>query len=100
MAKKTADDAARELLFRTTAEREAHARAVQEVLARNASMRTNDDLIEEELRNDPAFRAEWQRTVAELELGDVNPSTKTLTQISEQLGIELAGAVDVIHLTA
>jgi ribosome-binding protein aMBF1 (putative translation factor) len=27
-----------------------------------ASMRTNDDLIEEELRSDPAFRAEWKRT--------------------------------------
>lgn len=27
-----------------------------------AAMRTNDELIEEELRADPTFRAEWKRT--------------------------------------
>lgn len=28
-----------------------------------AAMRTNAELIKEELRADPAFRAEWQRTI-------------------------------------
>ena len=36
MAKKTADDAARKLLFKSEDEREAHAMAVQALLARNA----------------------------------------------------------------
>lgn len=27
-----------------------------------SDMKTNDELIAEELRNDPAFRAEWERT--------------------------------------
>ena len=36
MVKKTADDAARELLFRSDSDREAHAMAVQALLARNA----------------------------------------------------------------
>jgi ribosome-binding protein aMBF1 (putative translation factor) len=62
MGEKTPDNAARELLFTTTSEREAHARAVQALLARNASLRTNDELIAEELRIDPRFRDEWERT--------------------------------------
>lgn len=59
MGKRTADDAARALLFTTTSEREA---AVQALLARNAPFRTNDELIAEELRTDAGFRDEWQRT--------------------------------------
>lgn len=62
MAETTADDAARELLFTNASEREAHAVAVQALLARNASLRTNDELIEEELRADPALRSEWTQT--------------------------------------
>jgi ribosome-binding protein aMBF1 (putative translation factor) len=62
MGKKTADDVARELLFATKSERDAHAVAVQALLVRNASFRTNDELIEEQLRADPAFRSEWRRT--------------------------------------
>lgn len=62
MAKKRADDAARGLLFTTESERQAHALAVESLLARNASMRTNDEVIEEALRTDPEFRAEWGRT--------------------------------------
>jgi ribosome-binding protein aMBF1 (putative translation factor) len=61
MGKKTTGDTARDLLL-TGSEREAHAEAVQALLARNASMRTNDELIEDELRADPAFRGEWKRT--------------------------------------
>lgn len=52
----------RELLL-TESEREVSAAAVQALLSRNVSLRTNDELIEEELRADPEFRAEWERTV-------------------------------------
>lgn len=52
MVKKTVDDAARELLLATESEREAHAIAVQALLARNASLRTNDELVDDELRAD------------------------------------------------
>jgi DNA-binding XRE family transcriptional regulator len=62
MAEKTADDMARELLLTITIEREAHARAMQALLSRNTSLRTNDELIAEQLRLDPEFRAEWERT--------------------------------------
>lgn len=62
MAERRADDAARELLFTTESEGHAHALAVESLLARNASMRTNDEVIEEALRTDPEFRAEWERT--------------------------------------
>ena len=43
MAKKTADDAARELLFRSDSDREAHAMAVQALLARNARLSDSDE---------------------------------------------------------
>jgi ribosome-binding protein aMBF1 (putative translation factor) len=62
MGEKTADDVARELLFPTAGDQEAHAVSVQELLVRNESLRTNDELIAEQLRSDPAFRAEWERT--------------------------------------
>jgi ribosome-binding protein aMBF1 (putative translation factor) len=62
MGEKTADEAARELLLTTTSDREAHAVAVQALLARNASSRRNDELIAEELLSDPGFRDEWVRT--------------------------------------
>lgn len=62
ICEKTADDAAREFLFSTASERGAHAVAVHALLARNASSRTNDELTEEELGADPAFRSEWKRT--------------------------------------
>lgn len=85
-------------------------------------MKTNDEVISEQLRTDSRFRADWERTVlaravavaivryrgehglsqrelaerldmkqpqvARLELGEVNPSTRTLMRISAQLGIE------------
>ena len=35
---------------------------MQALLARNTSLRTNDELITEQLRLDPGFRAEWQRS--------------------------------------
>jgi DNA-binding XRE family transcriptional regulator len=62
MGGKAADDRARELLLTTRREREAHAGAMQALLARNTSLRTNDELITEQLRLDPEFRAEWERT--------------------------------------
>lgn len=62
MGGKAADDKARELLFTTTREREAHTGAMQALLAHNTSLRTNDELITEQLRLDPEFRAEWERT--------------------------------------
>ena len=62
MGEKAADDKARELLLTTGREREAHAGAMRALLARNASLRTNDELITEQLRLDPEFRAEWERT--------------------------------------
>lgn len=62
MVKKTADDAARELLFATERDREAHAAALEALLARNASLRTNDELVDGELRADPDFHAEWDHT--------------------------------------
>ena len=123
MGGKAADDRARELLLTTTREREAHAGAMQALLARNTSLRTNDELITEQLRLDPEFRAEWERTalgraaavamvhyraehdlsqqelagllgmttaqVAELEVGDANPSTDTVHRIRARLGIAL-----------
>lgn len=36
--------------------------ALEALLARNASLRTNDELIDDELRADPDFRAEWNHT--------------------------------------
>jgi ribosome-binding protein aMBF1 (putative translation factor) len=62
MGEQTADDIARELLLSAASDRGAHDAAVQELVARNASLRTNDELIAEQLRSDPAFRAEWERT--------------------------------------
>lgn len=62
MGKKAADDKARELLFTTRREREAHTGAMEALLAHNTSLRTNDELITEQLRLDPEFRAEWERT--------------------------------------
>ena len=114
---------ARELLLTSTREREAPATAMQELLARNTSLRTNDELIDDELHADPEFRAEWERTalgraaavaivhyraehdlsqqqlagrpgmttaqIAELEVGDANPSPDTLHAISAPLAIAL-----------
>jgi ribosome-binding protein aMBF1 (putative translation factor) len=62
MDENAADDTARELLLTTTREREAHAGAMHALLARNESLRTNDELITEQFRLDPEFRAEWERT--------------------------------------
>jgi DNA-binding XRE family transcriptional regulator len=96
---------------------------MQALLARTTSLRTNDELITEQLRLDPAFRAEWERTalgraaavamvhyraehdfsqqelagllgmttaqIAELEVGDTNPSTDSVHRISERIGIAL-----------
>ena len=62
MGAKAADGRARELLLTTRREREAHAGTMQALLARNTSLRTNDELITEQLRLDPGFRAEWERT--------------------------------------
>ncbi|HTX11717.1 MAG TPA: helix-turn-helix transcriptional regulator [Solirubrobacteraceae bacterium] len=62
MGEKTADEQARELLFTTRGEREAHAAAMQALLAGNTALRTNDELITEQLRVDSEFRAEWERT--------------------------------------
>lgn len=62
MAEKTSERAARELLISTAGERDAHAAAIQALLAHNASLRTNDELMAEQLRNNPQFRDEWQRT--------------------------------------
>ena len=62
MGDTTSDEIARGLLFTTERERQAHAVAVESLLARNASMRTNAEVIDEALRKDPAFRAEWERT--------------------------------------
>lgn len=69
---------------------------------------TNNDLIAEQLRADPGFRAEWKRTaigralattlvrcraeddlsVVRREVGETNPSTDELMWLSAQLGIE------------
>lgn len=62
MGEQTADDVARELLLSAAFEREAHAAAVQALLARNQALRMNNELIAEQVRSDPAFRAEWERT--------------------------------------
>jgi len=58
MGKETGDDAARQWLLATKTEREAHGSALQALLARNASLRTNDEVLNYELRADPDFRAE------------------------------------------
>lgn len=62
MGETTADDMARELPLTTTREREADAAATQALLARNTSLRRNDELITQQLSLDPEFRAEWERT--------------------------------------
>jgi hypothetical protein len=64
MGKKTAGDDARELLFNSESEREAHAAAVQALLAPNEALLTNDELIAQELRNQAEFQAEWHGTAA------------------------------------
>lgn len=88
MGEKTADDMARELLLTTTIEREAHARAMQALLSRNTSLRTNDELIAEQLRLDPEFRAEWERTALGRAAAVAMVHYRTERQLSQQ---ELAG---------
>ena len=100
VGKKSADDVARELLFTDPSERQAHRRAVQQVLARNASMRTNDELIEEQCRIDPAFRAEWERTAVPRSVAVAMISFRVdqgLTQrdLAERLGVSPAQVAEM-----
>jgi len=55
MDMRTADDIAREL-FRTRSEREAHTHTLQALLARNATMQTNDALINTKTQEDDRRR--------------------------------------------
>lgn len=93
MAKQTADDAARELLFRTESEREAHAMAVQALLARNALLtaletaRTEQGLTKAELASRAGLEASSVRRL--LTSKTANPTTENAFRLMAAMGIKL-----------
>jgi DNA-binding phage protein len=93
MAKKTADNAARELLFRNESEREAHAMAVQALLARNALLttletaRAEQGLTKAELASRAGLEASSVRRL--LTSKTANPTTENAFRLMAAMGIRL-----------
>jgi DNA-binding phage protein len=93
MAKKTADDAARELLFRSESEREVHAMAVQALLARNALLtaletaRAEQGLTKAELAARAGLEASSVRRL--LTSKTANPTTENAFRLMAAMGIKL-----------
>lgn len=92
MAKKTADDAAMELLF-SEGEREAHAMAVQALLARNALLtaletaRAGQGLTKAELASRAGLEASSVRRL--LTSKTANPTTENAFRLMAAMGIKL-----------
>jgi DNA-binding phage protein len=92
MAKKTADDAARELLFSDT-ERKVHAMAVQALLARNALLtaletaRAEQGLTKAELASRAGLEASSVRRL--LTSKTANPTTENAFRLMAAMGIKL-----------
>jgi DNA-binding phage protein len=93
MAKKTADDAARELLFKSESERDAHAMAVQSLLARNALLtaletaRAGQGLTKAELASRAGLEASSVRRL--LTSKTANPTTGNAFRLMAAMGIKL-----------
>lgn len=93
MAKKSADDAARELLFGSESEREAHAMAVQALLARNALLtaletaRAEQGLTKAELASRAGLEASSVRRL--LTSKTANPTTEKAFRLMAAMGIKL-----------
>ena len=93
MAKKTADDAARKLLFKSEDEREAHAMAVQALLARNALLtaletaRAEQGLTKAELASRAGLEASSVRRL--LTSKTANPTTENAFRLMAAMGIKL-----------
>lgn len=92
MAKKTADTAARELLL-SASEREAHAMAVQALLARNALLtaletaRAEQGLTKAELASRAGLEASSVRRL--LTSKTANPTTENAFRLMAAMGIKL-----------
>jgi DNA-binding phage protein len=92
MAKKTADDAAMELLL-SESEREAHAMAVQALLARNALLtaletaRAEQGLTKAELASRAGLEASSVRRL--LTSKTANPTTENAFRLMAAMGIKL-----------
>lgn len=90
---KTADDAARELLFRSESDRKTHARAVQALLARNALLtaletaRADQGLTEAELASRAGLEASSVRRL--LTSKTANPTTENAFRLMAAMGIKL-----------
>jgi len=93
MAKKTADDAARELLFRSESDRKTHAMAVQALLARNALLtaletaRAEQGLTKAELASRAGLEASSVRRL--LTSKTANPTTENAFRLMVAMGIRL-----------
>jgi DNA-binding phage protein len=93
MAKKTADDAARKLLFRSDSEREALAMATQALLARNALLtaletaRAEQGLTKAELASRAGLEASSVRRL--LTSKTANPTTEKAFRLMAAMGIKL-----------
>ncbi|HTX11809.1 MAG TPA: helix-turn-helix domain-containing protein [Solirubrobacteraceae bacterium] len=93
MAKKTADDAGRELLLRSEEERKAHAMAVQALLARNALLtaletaRAEQGLTKAELAARAGLEASSVRRL--LTSKTANPTTDNAFRLMAAMGIKL-----------
>jgi ribosome-binding protein aMBF1 (putative translation factor) len=93
MAKKTADDAARELLLKSESEREAHAMAVQALLARNALLtaletaRAEQGLTKAELAARAGLEPSSVRRL--LTSKTANPTTENAFRLMAAMGIKL-----------
>ncbi len=93
MAKKTANDAARDLLFASEIEREAHAMTVQALLARNAMLtaletaRAEQGLTKAELASRAGLEASSVRRL--LTSKTANPTTENAFRLMAAMGIKL-----------
>jgi ribosome-binding protein aMBF1 (putative translation factor) len=93
MAKKTADDTARELLFKSASDREAHAMALQALLARNALLttletaRAEQGLTKAELATRAGLEASSVRRL--LTSKTANPTTENAFRLMAAMGIKL-----------
>jgi transcriptional regulator with XRE-family HTH domain len=93
MAKKTADDAARELLLKSESDRKAHTLAVQALLARNALLtaletaRAEQGLTKAELASRAGLEASSVRRL--LTSKTANPTTENAFRLMAAMGIKL-----------
>ena len=93
MANKTADDAARKLLLRSDDERQAHAMAVQALVARNALLtaleaaRAEQGLTKAELASRAGLEASSVRRL--LTSKTANPTTENAFRLMAAMGIKL-----------